>query len=251
MKKGEFFLSKEIKLIALDIDGTLVKYGEDLVSRQDRAAIKRAQEAGVEVIIATGRSRMTSLEIGRQIGVNYMVNLNGGEIWTIAGELLERNPLTQETVKKIIEIQDPYSVFSWFVSNDAIYRNELPENFLEIEWLKIGFNVVEDQVRDDMIRQFSRMENVELSNSSLTNMELNPKGVHKASAINTLIEKLDITMDQVMTVGDSVNDLKMIEAAGVGIAMGNAQTIVKEVADWETTSFGQHGVAEAIKKFVI
>lgn len=59
-------MSKEIKLIALDLDGTLVKYGEDLISKENLMAIKSAQDAGVEVVIATGRSRTTSLKLGQQ-----------------------------------------------------------------------------------------------------------------------------------------------------------------------------------------
>ena len=244
-------MSKEIKLIALDLDGTLVKYGEDLISKENLMAIKSAQDAGVEVVIATGRSRTTSLKLGQQLGVRYMINVNGGEIWTTEGELLHRHPLDRETVKQIIKIQSQYSVYSWFVSADQIIGNELPADYLDKEWLKFGFDVEDDHVRDEMIRLFSQMDSVELSNSSLTNMELNPKGVHKASAIEYLLDKLALSFDQVMAVGDSINDLKMIEAAGIGVAMGNAQDTVKEVADWETVSYDVNGVAVAIEKFVL
>src|SRR5699024_10027150 len=148
------------------------------------------------------------LKLGQQLGVRYMINVNGGEIWTTEGELLHRHLLDRETVKQIIKIQSQYSVYSWFVSADQIIRNELPVDYLDKEWLKFGFNVEDDHVRDEMIRLFSQMDSVELSNSSLTNMELNPKGVHKASAIEYLLDKLALSFDQVMAVGDSINDLK-------------------------------------------
>src|SRR5690554_7983846 len=111
-------------------------------------AIKSAQDAGVEVVIATGRSRTTSLKLGQQLGVRYMINVNGGEIWTTEGELLHRHPLDRETVKQIIKIQSQYSVYSWFVSADQIIRNELPADYLDKEWLKFGFNVEDDHVRN-------------------------------------------------------------------------------------------------------
>ncbi len=74
----------------------------------------------------------------------------------------------------------------------------------------------------------SEWEDVEVSNSSLTNIEVNAVGVNKAAAIEKVCERIGITMDQVMTAGDSLNDIKMIELAGLGIAMGNAQEPVKK-----------------------
>lgn len=244
-------MTKEIKLVALDLDGTLVESSTNSISKENIESIRAAQERGVEVIVATGRSRMTSAEITAELGVDYTINANGGEIWSTKGELLHRSLLDRDTVKEIIEIQSEYSVYSWFVTADDIYRNELPDNYLDNDWLKIGFNVEDDQVRNEMIRKFSRLKSVELTNSSLTNMELNPKGVHKASAIEFLTKKLGFSMEQVMAIGDSINDLKMIQQAGVGVAMGNAQTPIKVAADWETKTYDEHGVAVAIEKFVL
>ncbi|SEO64577.1 hypothetical protein SAMN04488134_11055 [Amphibacillus marinus] len=243
-------MDKTIKLIALDLDGTVAGHGQKEASPATIAAVKQAQALGVEVVIATGRHRSTTLPIADQLGVNYLVTLNGGEIWTREGKLLHRQAIDQATVEKIIDIHKQNNTFYWLVSHERIYREHLPENYQEHQWIKFGFDVEDGRVREQMRNQFAEMPTIELSNSSLTNMELNAKGTHKAAAIAILIEQLDATMEQVMVVGDSLNDLKMIEAAGIGVAMGNGQELVKQKADWVTKPLNEEGVAHAINYFV-
>ena len=76
-------------------------------------------------------------------------------------------------------------------------------------------------------------------------------GVHKANAIQSLCTRLEINMEEVMAIGDSLNDLKMIEQVGLGIAMKNAQQKVLEAADYITATNNEDGVAKAIEKFVL
>src|SRR5699024_8995782 len=73
---------------------------------------------------------------------------------------------------------------------------------------------------------------LEVTNSTPMNFEVNEKGVNKAEGLRTLCKKLNITMDEVMAVGDSLNDFKMINEVGIGIAMGNAQEEILEIADY-------------------
>ena len=76
-------------------------------------------------------------------------------------------------------------------------------------------------------------------------------GINKAKGLKTVCEKLHITMDDVMAVGDSLNDISMIKEAGFGVAMGNAQDIVKKAADAVTSSNEENGVAQAIRKYAL
>ncbi|WP_067840914.1 HAD family hydrolase [Amphibacillus sediminis] len=244
-------MNNNIKLIALDLDGTLVNHADQKASERLVAAVKQAQELGVEVIIATGRHRSTSLPIAEQLGVEYLVTLNGGEIWTKDGNLLHRQAIDPITVDQILEVHEQYNTFYWLVSHERVYRESLPENYQEHQWIKFGFNVEDDATRNEMLEHFSKLDTIELSNSSLTNMELNAKGTHKAAGIASLLTELNLSFDQVMTIGDSKNDLKMIEAAGIGVAMGNAQEIVKEKANWITRTQLEDGAAYAIEELVL
>ncbi|WP_440896516.1 HAD family hydrolase [Amphibacillus sp. Q70] len=243
-------MEKDIKLIALDLDGTLVKNKKDLITKETLEAIKHAQERGIEVVIATGRNRSLSLDIANKINSHYLVTLNGGEIWTRSGKLLKSQPLDRSTVEKVIKIHQQYPSYFWLFSHEKYYRNELPNDYLAQEWLKIGFDVKDDRLREKKKQQLTQLDRIELSNSNLTNMELNPKGVHKASGIQFLLERLELNFEQVLAIGDSMNDLTMLKEAGIGIAMGNAQDIIKEKADWVTQSSGDHGVSVAIKRFI-
>ncbi|CQR47289.1 Sugar phosphatase YidA [Paraliobacillus sp. PM-2] len=240
----------DIRLIALDMDGTVL-HTDHTVSKENEQAIKRAIEKGIEVVFATGRHYSTCCNYASTLGVKYLITVNGAEIWSTDGELLDRNPLPIEALNKYQQIHQAYSPWTWLVSTDKVWRNEQPQNFNEYTWLKYGFDIKESIDRDEIIEELSSETDIELSNSSPTNIEVNAMGINKARAIEKLCKKLDIKMNQVMAMGDSLNDIKMIEEAGLGIAMENAQDEVKKVADWVTTHHTKDGVAQAINKWLM
>ena len=82
-------------------------------------------------------------------------------------------------------------------------------------------------------------------------LELVPKGIDKASSLSVLLEKLGMTKDEMIAVGDGFNDLSMIQYAGLGVAMANAQEVVKENADFITLSNEEDGVAHVVEKFIL
>ncbi|MDF2963402.1 MAG: Cof-like hydrolase, partial [Paenibacillus sp.] len=92
---------------------------------------------------------------------------------------------------------------------------------------------------------------LEITNSHPLNLELNPKGINKASGIRQVCSLLGIGMSQVIAMGDSLNDESMIREAGLGVAMGNAQDEVKEFADVITATNEEHGVAKIIEQYVL
>ncbi len=237
-------------MIALDMDGTLLN-NQHQVSDVNKTAIKRAQDNGVEVIISTGRHYQTSSIIAKELGLHYLITVNGSEIWTMHGDLIARQTLDPSIVMKLVKLREEHQTWAWLASVDKIWRGETPEDIEAHEWLKFGFDTDAPEIKEKINQTLSEWEDVEVSNSSLTNIEVNAVGVNKAAAIEKVCERIDITMDQVMTAGDSLNDIKMIELAGLGIAMGNAQEPVKKAADWVTASNDEDGVALAIEKWVL
>ena len=118
----------------------------------------------------------------------------------------------------------------------------------DYSWLKFGFDIQDDAIRKVITDEVMANEALEVTNSSPTNLEINPAGVNKAAALMKVCKWLDLSMDNVMAVGDSMNDIAMIREAGFGVAMGNAQDRVKEAADWITKDYTEHGVAHAIDR---
>ncbi|MDE8674432.1 Cof-type HAD-IIB family hydrolase [Priestia aryabhattai] len=242
---------KEFKLIALDMDGTLLNNQQE-VSEENRAAIAKAQEKGVHVVLSTGRSLLTCREYAQSLQLSsYLITVNGSEIWDESGQLVERKLIDASHIEKMWNLTQEHKLNFWAVTTDKVWRDEFPEDIASQEWLKFGYDIPDDALREEVLKQIAGISDFEISNSSLTNLEINALGINKAKGIMTVCERLGISMDEVIAMGDSLNDMAMIEAAGCGIAMGNAQEAVKEAADWVTDTNVNNGVAKAISHWVL
>lgn len=242
---------KEFKLIALDMDGTLLNDQQE-ISDENRAAIAKAQEQGVHVVLSTGRSLLTCREYAQSLQLSsYLITVNGSEIWDESGQLVERKLIDASHIEKMWNLTQEHKLNFWAVTTDKVWRDEFPEDIASQEWLKFGYDIPDDALREEVLKQIAGISDFEISNSSLTNLEINALGINKAKGIMTVCERLGISMDEVIAMGDSLNDMAMIEAAGCGIAMGNAQEAVKEAADWVTDTNVNNGVAKAISHWVL
>lgn len=242
---------KDIKLIALDMDGTLLNDDHE-VSERNRKAIEKALEMDVHVVLSTGRGFATCYPYAVDLKLpSYLISANGAEIWTMEKELLRRNGLKAEMMEKLYNIASQVGVGMWMIATEGAFREEIPTDFDNYEWLKFGCYSEDQQKLDILVKEFSKYEELELSNSLPTNIEVNAKGVSKAQALHFLCDRIGITMENVMACGDSLNDIKMIQEAGIGVAMGNAQEAIKKVADYMTVTNNEGGVGEAIEKFVL
>lgn len=242
---------QEIKLIALDMDGTLLNDNHE-VPEPNRQAIKEAKKQGMEVVLCTGRSLMACEDYAKELELDsYLVTGNGSEIWNKDGELLDRTMMKSDLIEMMIELKNKHSIHHWAASVNRVWKNDMPEDIPNHEWLKFGFDIKDDEVRETVFDLLSNHQELEVSNSSLTNIEINAAGVNKAVALTKLCEELNCHMGNVLAVGDSLNDIAMIKEAGYGVAMGNAQPDVKESADWVTAENNEAGVAKAIQKFAL
>jgi HAD superfamily hydrolase (TIGR01484 family) len=248
---GENVLNHPIKLIALDMDGTLLNDDHE-VSEANRKAIKAAEKKGVHVILSTGRPYATCSDYAKSLELSsYLITVNGSEVYDEQAQLIQQQMINTEHIQWMYEISKTYKTGFWAISLEQVYREEMPEDIAASKWLKFGFDIQDDHVRAKVLDLLQTKKDLEISNSSPTNIEVNGLGVNKAKAIAFVGERLGITMDEVMAVGDSLNDLAMIKEAGLGVAMGNAQDIVKKTANWVTASNQEDGVAKAIEKWVL
>ncbi len=243
-------MDKDIKLIALDMDGTLVNHDGD-VSKENEDAVKRAKDQGIHVVLSTGRSLPFCRDIAEQLGHSaYLVTVNGGQVFDKELNLVDSTHLTNDLVKRLWELKMKHDVYFWSSTTEGVFNTKKPfeKEIDDYNWLKFGFDIQDDDVRKVITDEVMANEALEVTNSSPTNLEINPAGVNKAAALMKVCKWLDLSMDNVMAVGDSMNDIAMIREAGFGVAMGNAQDRVKEAADWITKDYTEHGVAHAIDR---
>lgn len=243
--------TRTIKLIALDMDGTLLNRRQE-ISEENRKAITEAIEKGVQIVLSTGRHLHSTKPYADSMNLNsYLVVINGSQIWDPKGNLLESHPLQEDVIHSMWELCDKHGCRFWAMTGDSEFRKDFPKEISGREWLKFGFDLDDHEIRKAILEELQQNDQLEISNSSPLNIEVNALGINKANALKKICSELNITMDEVMAVGDSLNDLAMIQAAGCGVAMGNAQEAVKEAADWVTDTNDEHGVAKAIRHWVL
>ncbi len=277
---------KNIKLIALDMDGTLLDSSLK-ISEENQKMIKEACAQGVEVVISTGRPYIgIPTELLAGLGVKYAITSNGAALY----KLPEKECLFEDCIpldeflpiaRKIQSCDVFFHVFingiSYFEegkrsvvdkmklsdTHKKFFHNSgypvedivafIEEQNVDIE--KAGANFY--PLSEDIYKDYDELEAYLRNHPSLTtvcggfhNLEFAHKGLSKATGLKFLADYLHISMEEVMAVGDSENDIDIIEAAGIGVAMENAEPIVKEACDFVTLSNDEDGVAYAIRQFV-
>lgn len=240
------------RLIALDMDGTLLRRDET-ISPENRQWIERACAAGIEVTIATGRYIEGLVQLyAKDLGLTMpLVTVNGGEVWDMDGTLLFRRTLNASDVLELHRLAIDTKAHFWGRTTRVFVRDDqLPEDAAEAEWLKFGFYSETPGVMDTLWKHLEGDSRFEITNSGTWNIEVNPAGVTKAAGLQLVCDRYGIEASQVVAMGDSMNDLSMLRWAGLGVAMGNAQPVVKEAANVVTDTCDDHGVAHAIGRLL-
>jgi len=262
-----------IKLIAVDLDDTLLdKSGA--VSPRTRAAIAAALANGVTVTIATGRMYRSAAPFARQLGLDVpLITYNGALIKSsLSGEVLYHRPLAERLAHQVLEL---FRRNSWYIQSyldDVLYVRELDAKaqwyaaFAKVEAVPAGesfytmpgaptklLSLGDPETIREICREVRKEFGAALSAviSKPQFLEMIDPGVGKGRALDFLAARLGISRAEVMAVGDSENDLDLLEHAGLAVAMGNASAELKARADAVTAANDADGVAEAIERYVL
>lgn len=271
-----------IKLIALDLDGTTLN-DDRIISRANREALEAAVRQGVNVVIATGRTFSALPEDVFHIeGIQYVLTSNGAAITDLrTRETIYENCIAPEAVEKAVALLKNYdfmieafteggayieqSVFEEikrtrrsFRHVDYVLTTRQPIQGLydfilahkeHIENMNVNFESQEDRA---MMREvLGGLENTTLTTSFDHNLEIGGATTSKAGALRELGRILKVEPEEMMAIGDSPNDMAMMELAGMPVAVGNAKEEVKAIAKYVTATNHQDGVAQAVRKFVL
>lgn len=272
---------KNYKLIVTDMDGTVL--GEDhKITPENKIALKKAEKMGIKIVFATGRFHDSAKEHVEFLDNTMPIISSNGSIikHPVTDEVLYSNFIDREICLKVMDIIDNYNlkyqiytdekilqkyeteeemIFmkEFIVKNfsdkaEILFKKDLKEDVKNSKVLK--FNVMEidkqellDKVRHDL--QF--VDNIEITSSWKDNLEIMSEGSHKGKAVEYLSSLFGIDREHIIAFGDNYNDLSMIEFAGIGVAMGNAEEDVKNIANYVTDKNGNSGVAKAINDLVL
>ncbi|MFC0470201.1 Cof-type HAD-IIB family hydrolase [Halalkalibacter kiskunsagensis] len=280
-----------IKLIAIDMDGTLL--GDIRKVTTDNAkAIKEAQNQGIEVVVATGRDEKEARLPVKEANITCpIISVNGAQSRDEKGNILSSFPINKEQANVIFDILRTNEIYFEVYTNRGTVSNNYEKalqtvvdfllssgsdddmetmreiakerfevgaitlvdsyhNFLEQEdtiVLKVLAFSKDDQKRNLTRKKLLDIDQLAISASARDNIEITSIHAQKGLAVKAYAQKLGISMNDVMVIGDSFNDISMFEVAGVRVAMENAEQEVKELADFVTNSNEEDGVAFAIR----
>ena len=272
----------EIKLIALDLDGTTLN-SLGLLTQITKEAIENVIEKNLFVVIATGRvfSALPD-EILKIKGIHYLVTSNGARVFDIKeARNIYSNLIGEVEIEIIVKLLRQYDfMIEAFISGEAYVDRKIYDNietvglnkkhtdyvlktrkpmtnlfeFIllnkgNVENININFGKQEDKKMMAVV--LGQLKNVTITSSFDHNLEIGGETTSKADAIRKISHRLGIEEKHVMAFGDSPNDGAMLEAAGMSIAMGNGKDQIKEIAKFITHSNDEDGVAFAINKFLL
>jgi len=259
---------KDIKLIATDLDGTLLNDNGE-ISEYNAEIFQYLMDKGVEIILSTGRHFEGMKRYNEYLNnKNYSIVLNGAAISDFNGNFIYEKPIEKDTAEKIMDIYGKYDLYlhvysghKYIVSKEDFYFNRYVEKENITDAL-IGLNNIEDFEFSKMLFIGDREEleklqkdiknTVEVYTSfSHTNfLEILREGINKGSSLEWLCNKKEINRENVIALGDNYNDIEMIEFAGIGVAMANGEEELKKRADYITESGNERGVGKFLKDFL-
>lgn len=264
-----------IKLIASDLDGTLLNEKWQ-ISSANIQAIRLASEKGVTFTLATGRMAAATRGYARELGLDVPIITYHGALveQALSGEILYRKVVPVELAAEIVERLLKKGIHTQIFIKDRVFvqkANQHSEAYGKMAGLKveeanicklleketgglekilcIGEEANLKRISEQLKEEYNHRLHFTSSQANFFDM-IHPE-VNKGNALKALADQWGIPAEGVMAFGDSLNDSEMIAYAGIGVAMENAHTELKKIADYITSSNKEDGVAKAIEKFVL
>jgi hypothetical protein len=281
-----------IRLIAIDIDGTLMPSTGPRISPRNCAAIRAAEASGIEVVIATGRRQAYAMPLIAQLGLDensVMISSNGAVVRGFDGQLLDRRFLPVETARQLSVALRGYGTMVFTFDREgtgALVIESMQQlharidrwveanrpYLVEVQPIERAFDggeepiqgmvcgtvgemaAAEKQLLASEVAGQIAMHRTEYAARNLSILDLLPPGCSKGAALDSLAKIRGLEREQIMAIGDNLNDLEMLEYAGRSVVMANASEEMLARAlrrGWEVTaSNDDDGVALAIEDVV-
>lgn len=264
------------KLVALDMDGTLLDNNKTIPEENIRA-IKEASKSGVKIVLATGRplvgikKYLDILELTSED--NFSIIYNGALIQNnINKKIISQNLLNYNDLMYFYNLSKKFDIhMNVFTKDSCISYKSGKYSVLEAKWSNIDIQIVdfnnldknieiakiifaddpeliskvEDNLGDNIYSKYG------IAKSAPYFMEFFNRQINKGIAVKKYADSLNIAKEEIICIGDAGNDIEMIKSAGLGVAMENAFPEIKDIADYTTLSNEDAGVAHVIDKFIL
>lgn len=260
------------RLLALDLDGTLLNSCKEVTPAVKRA-LEWVRERGVHVVLSTGRIVGEAAEFARELPCDDLMVTAGGTAIAAASDerILQSWEMPCEIGAKVVEAVQSRPVRVMIYVGSKIYINEYSNRDFVANYRVEGFHankiVVEDiageirrnhlnvtkvyalgerEVLEQALAEIRPLPGITITSSGSDNFEILPAGADKGRALTRLGEMLGVTPAEMVAIGDSDNDAEMLRAVGMPVAMGNADTALKDLAKYITADCDHDGVAQAV-----
>lgn len=260
-------MKKEIKAAVFDVDGTLYDYKNHCVPDSAIKAVHMLKNRGILIMIASGRTKaMLSQEIMEQISPDYYVLSNGAFVTDCHDLNIHKNTFTFDEIEYMVNLTNKY--------NGAMILKYNRKNCIYFDYQKgrslwdVGPGLAPGTIYFDEERSYHKKElplGVTISGNSRLKQSIEESfsilpfrdnnefdvlrtGMHKMSGLNILLDKLELKAKDIIAFGDAGNDVEMITAAGIGVAMGNGQQELKEAADFVAPCSWEDGIYKSLKQ---
>ncbi len=276
----------KVKLIAIDMDGTLLNSQKE-IPEENIKAIQEAAAAGIKIVLCTGRPRSGILPHFEKLGLSeeeYIIMNNGCSTYETKNwkllqyewKLLQYESLSRSEMEELLQACEDFPEVALTLTGEKTYYvvgDEVPELvaydastvFTEAKARSLEEIFAEGQVIFQAMYmadtepldafQNAVQDRLDQSYSTVRSQdyifEIMPQGATKASGLKHLAEKLGISPDQIMALGDAANDLEMLQFVGQSVAMGNASDDIKDLCKYVTLTNDEAGVAHAIRTWAL
>lgn len=256
-----------IKALFFDIDGTLVSFKTHEIPRSTVLALEAAHQKGIKIFISTGRPPLFINNLGAiEHLVDGYITTNGAYCYT-GDSIISISPIDMADVKSVLDTCSKLDKACIVVSRERLtmfnYKRYDAEFFKKLlnapdfgegddieEVLKtpiLQLTPIVDETEEQIMVE--RLHKVEPSRWCPYFFDITATGVNKAKGMREIADRFGFSLDDSMAFGDGGNDISMLKAAGIGVAMGNANEPVKEIADYVTTSVDDNGISDALRDY--
>lgn len=266
-----------IKLVAIDVDGTLLN-SQGKILESTKRTIQKAIKRNIKVVLCSGRPLAGVKSFLRELNIvqnnQYVITFNGAVVETVTGTKLKEEGLSAITYRNIAQFADDHHVSYNFVdANSEIITSNLDVSRITViqAWennagilirkpqeLSENTNIIKAVFADEK----KQLDNIEIGvkqhfgqsnyvvRAADNFLEVMHKNVNKGIALQFLAQKLGISSDEIMAIGDEKNDIPMLKCASISVVMGNGSVEAQKYANFKTLSNNKDGIELAFKQFV-